>query len=155
MMDWEKIIQEKPLVDLSPEERIAIESEMSPAEYNTLYETWQSTRRYFHETEPKLKVDPRIRQKVRTHMRALDGDDLGSKVRRLLAKRIPAYQAVAAAVAVIALIHFGGNLLPQQSSGFDSTVNFISDTTHQDSSHRVGFNLYEDSALSKFMIEAL
>lgn len=154
-MDWEKMIQEKPLAALSPEERMAVELEMSPAEYNSLHETWQTTQQYFRDTEPKLVPDPQIRQQIRAHMRELENEDFGAKVRRLLARRIPAYQAVAAAIALMAMIHFGGNLFSPQTGGFDPQSSFIADTTQQDSSHRVGYNLYEDSALSKFMIEAL
>lgn len=154
-MDWEKILEEKPLAALSPEERAEMENEMSLSEYDKLHRAWDATRQYFRETEPRLEPDPRIRQQVRQHIRELEKEDLGGKVRRLMARRIPAYQAVAAAVAVMALIHFGGNLLPSRGGGFDTDASFIADTTQQDSSHRVGFNLYEDSALSKFMIEAL
>ena len=154
-MDWEKIIQEKPLAALSPEERLAMEAEMSPEEYNSLHETWQTTQTYFRETAPKLEANPRIRQHIRAHMRELESEDLGAKVRRLLARRIPAYQAVAAALALMAMIHLGGNLISPQGGSLDQQNGFIADTTQQDTSHRVGYNLYEDSALSKFMIEAL
>ncbi|MEM6347974.1 MAG: hypothetical protein AAF927_29060 [Bacteroidota bacterium] len=154
-MDWEKIIQEKPLSALSPEERLAMEAEMSPEDYDSLHETWQATQKYFRATAPKLEANPQIRQQIRAHMRELENEDLGAKVRRLLARRVPAYQAVAAALALMAMVHFGGNLIKPQGGSFDQQSGFIADTTHQDTSHRVGYNLYEDSALSKFMIEAL
>ncbi|MEL6651443.1 MAG: hypothetical protein AAFQ87_11630, partial [Bacteroidota bacterium] len=79
-MDWERIIQEKRVDQMSVEEKAAIEQEMGLAEFQALQENWEAAQRYFRATEPTITPDPKIRQSVRAHMRSMEEDDLGAKV---------------------------------------------------------------------------
>lgn len=155
-MDWEKILTEKPYEALSEEEKKTIGTEIDAQEYTHLRQVWQETQQYFRTPEVGLpEPNPAIRKAVRTHMRQLPAKGLKGRLRNLISYRIPAYQAVAAAVILMGLIHFGSSGISLGNRGYGHATTVIADTTHQDSSSQTGFNLYEDSVFSKFMIESL
>jgi hypothetical protein len=155
-MDWEKILTEKPYEALNEEEKQIIGAEIDALEYTRMRQVWQETRQYFRATDADLpEPDPAIRKAVRTHMRQLPEKGLRGRIRSFTSFRIPAYQAVAAAVVLLGLIHFGNSGISLGNRGYGHATTVIADTTQQDSSTQTGFNLYEDSVFAKFMIESL
>ena len=154
-LDWEKLIANKPFEALTEQEKAFIRAEMSPLEYEQLRQVWQETALFFDQEEAQLPLpDPAIRLQVRDHMRTLAPTSFGGRIRALLDYRVPAYQAIAAGVILLAMVHFGSKALPDHTGPSYGGTTMMADSTIQDSSVRTGFNLYEDSVFSKFMIEA-
>ncbi len=152
-MDWEKIIPHKPYSALTEQEKESIGPEMEAHEYDRLRAVWQETQRFFQTQQENIpEPRPEIRLRVRAHLRQQAVPGLGGKFRRWINYRIPAYQAVAAALVLLGLIHWGDSGIGNQGYGMGTTV--IVDSTRQDSADRTGVNLYEDSVFSQFLIEA-
>lgn len=155
-MDWEKSILEKPFASLTHEEKALLGPEIDAVSFRQLQITWQETSRFLlAESDQLPRPRPEIRMEVRAHMRNLPMPGMAGRLKKLFAYRIPAYQAVAAAIVFLGIIHFGSNSLPFGNQGYGAGTTVIVDSTRQDSAQKTGVNLYEDSVFSQFLIESL
>lgn len=99
----ENLAREKSFAALSADERQAVLSELSPGEYEQLRALLQAARRM----DAALPAPPDLKSKLARQMAAAaQRERLRGQVFGLVGRRIPAWQAAAAALLGMAAVHF-------------------------------------------------
>ena len=150
-VDLDHLLHHKDFAALNEAERDAVLAEMSRAQYEAMRAAIGEAGHYLRETPSGIRPRTETEQRLRVHMRRarLAQSTLGIGMFRVLARPIPAYQAVAAMVLLVFGLHFLGR--PHLDTGNSrQTGIMIADSADSAKTRNAGINLGEDSVFSQF-----
>lgn len=143
----EQLVREKSFAELNLHEKALVLTEVNEREYNNLRQLALSAEIYFQQEPLLLEPRPDTHAFLRKKLQEQKPLTLSQRLGKMMTYRIPAYQAVAAAVVLMLSFYLGTQ--PKFANG--ERVNpmvMVSDSALMDSAHQRGINLNEDTVMA-------